>query len=702
MEKVERAMMKPIGGSSTSEEKQKQISQQIQLKSLQEQIKEIKTERDYYKKELETYKLHYTAAIHQREQLKCELEENRQAYQAIQNAFFWKITKPFRLLFGGIERLAWKLKPLRLIIRGFQSLFTDGIRTTWDRILVRISRKKRMEAVIAQFRLTGEERKQQEETRFSTKLKFSILVPLYNTPETYLCEMIESVLQQTYSDWELCLADGSDPDQMKVEKICRKYQRKDSRIRYQRLKENRGISENTNACIDMSVGDYLVLFDHDDLLHPSALFEVRRIIEQQGADFIYTDEATFEKTIDHIITAHFKPDYALDTLRGNNYICHLSTFRKTLLKQAGKFRKEFDGSQDHDMILRLTEAAEKIVHIPKILYYWRSHPASVAADINSKTYAIDAGKKAVRESIHRSGLEAEVESSRAFPTIYRIRYHLKKEPLVSILIPNKDHLPDLQRCITSILERTTYSNYEIILMDNGSTDPEVLAYYKYLEQEKQIRQFVWDKPFNYSAINNEAAKAAKGEYLLLLNNDTKVITPDWIQEMLMYAQREDVGAVGAMLYYKDNTVQHAGVVIGLGADRAAGHIHYRQPKENFGYMGRMCYAQDLSAVTAACMMVRKKLYQELHGLDERFGVAFNDIDFCLRIRRKGLLVVFTPYAELYHYESKTRGAEEGKEKKRRFQNEVKLFHQRWDALIKKGDPYYNPNFSLDRDDFSLR
>ncbi len=342
------------------------------------------------------------------------------------------------------------------------------------------------------------------------------------------------------------------------------------------------------------------------------------------------------------------------------------------------------------------------MHIPKLLYYWRSHPKSVAADINSKPYAIEAGKRVVTDSLASLGIQAKVESTKAFPTIYRIHYALTIEPLVSILIPNKDHIDDLTRCIDSIREKSSYRKFEIIVIENNSTEEETFEYYKYLNTLPEVSVVKWESEFNYAAINNFGAGFAKGEYLLLLNNDTEVINEDWLEELLMYGQRKDVGAVGAKLYYPDDTIQHAGVVIGLGAHRAAGHSHYGVTKENLGYMGRLFYAQDVSAVTGACLLVRKALFDELNGLDEKFTVAFNDVDFCLRIREKGLLVVFNPYAELTHYESKSRGFENTEEKRLRFEGEVKMFRERYKELLEKGDPYYNLNFSLDSADFTIK
>ncbi|MBQ8970775.1 MAG: glycosyltransferase family 2 protein [Lachnospiraceae bacterium] len=554
---------------------------------------------------------------------------------------------------------------------------------------------------------TEEEEKKQRETRFKKEVKFSILVPLYNTPEKFLREMIESVLKQTYGNFELCLADGSDNEHGDVGRICKEYAEKDQRIKYQKLEKNEGISGNTNECFKLATGEYIGLFDHDDILHPSALFEYMRVIENEGADYIYCDEATFKDgNINKMVTLHFKPDFAIDNLRANNYICHFSVFSRDLIGEAGIFRSEYDGSQDHDMILRLTAAAKKIVHVPKILYYWRSHAGSVASDINAKTYAIDAAKRAVATHLTSCGFEGfEIESSRAFQTIFRIRYKLLEKPLVSILIPNKDHIEDLKRCIESILKKTSYENYEIIVIENNSETPEIFEYYESLEKLPKVRVVKYEGEFNYSRINNFGETFAHGKYLVLLNNDTEVVTRTWLEELLMYAQREDVGAVGCMLYYEDYSIQHAGIVLGLGAHRTAGHTHYRLPKDNLGYMGRLCYAQNVSAVTGACLMTKRELYEEIGGLNEEFRVALNDVDFCLRLRQKGLLNVFTPYAELFHYESRSRGSDvEGAlaEKAERYNKECTLFRTKWKEALEKGDPYFNPNFSLDYSNFVLK
>ena len=540
----------------------------------------------------------------------------------------------------------------------------------------------------------------QREGRFSRDIVFSVLVPVYNTPEKYLREMIESVLKQTYGKFELCLADGSDGDHAYVGDICAGYAARDNRVRYQKLTENRGFAGNTNACIDMSRGEYLCLLDHDDLLHPAALYRVMEAVCGQGADFIYTDEAHFRETPDDAYLPNFKPDFSPDTLRSYNYICHLTAFSRQLLDAAGGgFSREYDGSQDYDLILRLTEKARRIAHVPQILYLWRTHTGSTASDISVKAYTMDAARKALSAHLRRVGLQGEVENG-GIPSTYDIRYALARQELVSILIPNKDHADDLRRCIESIRGKSTYANWEIIVIENNSAEETTFRYYEELKSDARIRLATYQGDFNFSAINNFGAQFARGQYLLLLNNDTEVITPDWIERMLMFAQRPDVGAVGCMLYYPDDTVQHAGVILGIGG--VAGHAHKYFRRGEPGFMYRMSVAQNLSAVTAACMLIPRQVWDSVHGLDENFAVAFNDIDLCLRIRQAGYLIVWTPKAELYHYESRSRGKENTLAKQERFAGEIERFRARWQAALDAGDPYYNPNLTLKREDFSLR
>ena len=577
----------------------------------------------------------------------------------------------------------------------------NGFRYTWRKVKNKIHHRQEYSEIAKKPLFTEAELEAQRKERFSRDIKFSIVVPLFNTPEKFLHEMIQSVIDQTYQNWELCMADGSDADHADVGKICRQYVKKHSRIKYRKLEKNLGISGNTNACLKMATGEYIGLFDHDDLLHPAALHEVMHAICKQNADFIYTDENTFHEKPKDAFCPHFKPDYAPDTLRSYNYICHFTVFEKGLLdKIGGGFRSEFDGSQDYDMVLRLTEQAKKIVHIPEILYYWRAHSNSVSENISAKPYTLTTARRALAEHLERVGLKGEVLDA-TIPSTYRIKYEIDGEPLVSIIIPNKDQKETLETCITSILEKTTYQNYEIVIVENNSTEEETFAYYEELAKNPAIHLTVWEGPFNYSAINNYGIQQkAKGNYYLLLNNDVEILTPDWIQEMLMFAQRNDVGAVGAMLYYPDDTIQHAGVIIGIGG--VGGHAHKYFPRNSYGYMSRAVIAQNYSAVTAACVMIPKRVWDQVHGLDESFEVAFNDVDLCMRIRKAGYLIVWTPYAELYHYESKSRGLEDTPEKRKRFEGEVRRFQERWKKELAAGDPYYNPNLTLDREDFSIR
>ncbi len=534
---------------------------------------------------------------------------------------------------------------------------------------------------------------------FNYSPQISVIVPLFNTKEEYLKEMIDSVLNQTYSNFELCLFDTSDEKHKYVGEICTEYKNKCKKIKYTKGKENLGIAENTNETIKLSTGKYIALLDHDDILHPSALFDVVSAINEQDADFIYTDESTFEKDKLKPVSVHFKPDYSPDTLRSYNYICHFSVFSRKLLDKVGLFSKEYDGSQDYDMILRLSEKAENIVHIARVLYFWRISETSVANDnFDIKPYCIDSAKKAIAAHLKRIGLEAEVHDSTVKST-YRISYKIHGEPLVSIIIPNKDHVEDLDKCLSSIVEKSSYNNYEILVVENNSEEKETFEYYNKIGKNKKIRVIYYEGEFNYSKINNFAVEKAKGEYYLFLNNDTEVITERWIEEMLMFVQREDVGAAGAKLYFPDDTIQHAGVIMGI--NNVAGHSHKMKPRDDHGYQARPTIAQNLSGVTAACMLVKKSVFKEINGFNEDFAVNFNDVDLCLRIRKAGYLIVFTPYSELYHYESKSRGFEnESKAKMKRFYRESDLLNSRWEYELKH-DPYYNKNLTLKREDFCI-
>lgn len=657
---------------------------------------------------------------YEKEHLKCadyaeriaQLEEEKDYLQfrldRIHNNSLWKATAGLRKVMHAVKRQTDRIKNC------------GGPRGIW----AKIKYKQRERVAMVQHGTASfpdEARaKQERETVFDRMVKISILVPLYNTPLNFLEEMIGSVTRQTYQNWELCLADGSDAEHKEVGEYCQKLAAQDSRIVYQKLVRNDKISGNTNECLKLATGEFVALFDHDDILHPSVLYEYVKVINEQDADYIYCDETTFKDgSVDNMITLHFKPDYSPDNLRANNYICHFSCFKKDLLEGMELFRKQYDGSQDHDMILRLTDKAKNVVHVPKLLYYWRSHAGSVASGIDAKPYVVEAARGAVADHLRTHGYEHfKITSTRAFETIFKISYEIKGEPKISIVIANKDHVEDLRRCISSIREKSTYENYEIVVVENNSETEEIFAYYKELTNDKfdksmkhgdvvssddgVIKIVKYEGEFNYSAINNLGVEKTDGEYILLLNNDTQVITVNWMEELLMYAQREDVGAVGGKLFYGNKTIQHAGVVIGLGAHRTAGHTHYGQSRENLGYMGRLCYTQNVTAVTGACLMVKKELFEKVGGLDTGFAVSLNDVDFCLKLRKEGYLNVFTPFAELYHFESISRGLDDMGEKAQRYNKESEVFRDKWKEELAKGDPYYNPNFSLDRSDYSLK
>ena len=540
--------------------------------------------------------------------------------------------------------------------------------------------------------------RRQKHTSFAQKPLISIVIPLYCTPLPYLKELIESVRRQSYENWQLCLADGSPDD--KAKEFLEKHYGREKRIVYQKLEENGGISVNTNAAAELAKGEYLMFCDHDDTLEPDALYEIVKAINDTDADVIYTDEDKVSMDGQHYFDPNFKPDFNLFRLRENNYICHIFVVRKSLTGETGMLRSEFDGAQDFDFILRCCEKAKKITHIPKVLYHWRCHMDSTAADPSSKAYAYEAGRKAIREHYQRMGIDAKVDMTER-PGWYRSHIKIQGNPMVSIIIPNKDHTDDLELCLFSMSRKSTYRNYEILIVENNSEKEETFEYYKKLpERYPKVRMLTWEKEFNYSAINNFAAEEAQGEYLLFLNNDVEILTPDWIEEMLQNCQQENVAAVGAKLYYPDDTIQHAGVVLGLGG--IAGHIMCRASREDPGYFGRMISVQEISAVTAACMMVKKSEFDSVKGFDETFQVAFNDIDLCMKFRAAGKKIIFTPYAELYHYESKSRGLEDTPEKQFRFDKEVKRFQEKWAQQLEMGDPYYSPNLSVTEGDCSLR
>lgn len=546
-----------------------------------------------------------------------------------------------------------------------------------------------------------EELERQRNTHFDYEPRLSIVIPVYKTPERYLQEMLDSIVNQTYSKWEVCIADGS-PRGESRERLIKRYADRDTRFKYVILGENKGISGNTNAAMDMAQGDFLVLADHDDTLTPDALFEcVKAMNEDPLYDVIYSDEDKLDMDGQALFDPHFKPDFNPDLLTSVNYICHLFVVNRNLVEAIGGFRQEFDGAQDYDFIFRCTEQARKVHHIPKVLYHWRCHMNSTASNPESKMYAFEAGARAIKAHYDRMGIAVDSVEKGVDYGIYHTRFHLDEEPLVSVIIPNKDHRADLDLCLTSLLDKGTYRNLEVIVVENNSTEPETFDYYEELqEKRKNVRVVTWKREFNFSAINNYGVTFAHGEYLLFLNNDVEVIEPDVIREMLGYARRDDVGIVGARLLYQDDTIQHAGVVIGFGG--IAGHTFIGLHQAENSYFHRAMCAQDYSAVTAACMMSKRSLFDQVGGFREELAVAFNDIDYCLKIRSLGKKVVYNPYALLYHYESKSRGLEDTPEKVERFNREVARFIGYWPEIVINGDPYYNPNLTLRKSNFALR
>ncbi|MCB1777809.1 MAG: glycosyltransferase, partial [Candidatus Competibacteraceae bacterium] len=544
------------------------------------------------------------------------------------------------------------------------------------------------------------EQARQEIADWSQQPLISIITPVYNVEPRWLEAAIESVQQQFYPRWELCMADDGST---RPETTALLRQIVDPRIKIQLLDVNQGIAGASNAALALATGDYVAFLDHDDELTPDALYHVVKAINAHDPDLIYSDEDKLSLE-GYYLEPHFKPDYSPDLILSTNYICHLSVYRKTLLDQIvaeGRYVREgFEGSQDHDLILRALDLTHRIYHIPRVLYHWRMIPGSTAARYDSKNHAWEAGRRVVDDVLRRRGIAGETLLGH-YPGTYRVKRTLQDQPLISVLIPFRDQPDLLHLCLDSILEKTTYPHFEVLGISNNSVEPETLALMAhYAAADQRIRFLRHDIPFNYAAINNFAASHAAGEHLLLLNNDMSVISSDWLEALLEHSQRPEVGAVGAKLYYPDDTVQHGGVIIGIGG--IAGHAHKHFAAHNPGYFARLHLVQNLSAVTAACLMVKKSLYQTINGMDDKhLAVAFNDVDFCLRLREKGYLNIFTPYCELYHHESRTRGHEDTPQKKQRFIEEIAYMQKRHAALLLNGDPYYNANLPLDRDDFGM-
>ena len=636
---------------------------------------------------------------------------------------------------------------IQKVIKGLRYLRHYGFRE----FVIRLREKMEAEHVpyepwYERHKATEEQLKKQRQQaeKWTDAPKISIVVPLYRTPEQFLREMIASVQAQSYGNWELCLADGSEAEAGKEsthgrmpETVVREYSEADGRVRYRKLPKNLGIAGNTNAAIEMAEGEWLAFLDHDDLLAPDALFEavslMRRGVKngdglaagafgsvEDGAayDMIYTDEDKVSMDGKTHFQPHFKPDINLDLLRSNNYITHFLLVRRELAEKVGGIRGDYDGAQDYDFILRCVEEAAAVGHVPRILYHWRCHQESTSENPFSKQYAVDAGRRAVADHCKRLGVAANVTPTKDLG-FYTVDYPVTGEPLVSILIPNKDEVDSLRKCLASI-EASSYANYEVIVVENNS-NAQTFDWYRTIAPvettEDGIRRMegalpggqricvaVWESGFNYSALNNFGARFAKGSYFVLMNNDIEMRQTDWLSAMLGTCQRKEAGIVGAKLFYPDGTVQHAGIVAGIGgsARGIASNMFAGLPGERSGYLHKASLQMDYSAVTAACLMVKREVYEAAGGFEERLAVAFNDVDFCLKVRRLGYLVIYNPKVTAYHYESKSRGAEDSPEKAARFQREIEYMRNHWIGILKNGDPYYNPNFSTVYNNYSLK
>lgn len=595
------------------------------------------------------------------------------------------------------DQLTRKSGPAGLFWRGIRVLVRYGPPRLAAMVMNRVSSKAALRRFIRNLDLTKEERLAQRETVFPEKHIISILVPLYNTPKEFLVEMIRSVREQTFGGWQLCLADGSDDSHGYVGEYCRLQAAEDSRIIYRKLEENRGISENTNACIDMAEGDYIALFDHDDLLHEGALYEVMRVVCGEHADFIYSDEVVFQSPEQHRVTdTHFKADFAPDSLLSNNYICHLSVFRRSLLEQAGRFRKICDGSQDHDIILRLTDCAEKVVHIPKVLYFWRSHAASTASDIGTKTYAVTAGQFAVKDFLaRRRGIDACVESVPSCPTMYRVRFPILGEPRVDILLDLAGNGPvrDVEETVRSIELHTAYPEICLTFITKGEEVP--------LPACSLPTRRVVCTAGSRAARYNEAAQSSRAEMMLFLEPGLTPNGDGWLEELLMLAQREETGAVGARILFREGTVRHGGLITGYGRKGIVGRSHFGLAREFTGYFGLLAVVENMSAVSAECMMVSIRKLLEAGGFDPQYNDTLYDVDLCLRLREAGLLNVYTPFAELSGGNQREYATDYGVEWTA-YPHDARAFRVRWEETLAKTDPYYNPNLSTDYPDYRLR
>ena len=695
---------------------------------LNSEVETYKNENNRLQKQAEQYHIMVQDLNNQLVVSQNRITDFTQRLQIIEKSMSWRITKPFRYIswvlnFKNKLKLVDRLMPpgsnmrakhekkknkkiLAKLAKSFYPYTDKATAKRWALLVEKINDEPKNRTSNTDYDKwmnlndpSEEDFEYQRSYHFSYEPKISIVTPLYNTPTDFFRDLLFFMHEQTYSNWELCLADGSPEPLTQIQKMIEK----ESRVKYVFLGKNKGISENTNEAIKLATGDYIGLLDHDDYLSKDCLFEVVKAInENRNIEFIYTDEDKASGVGEERYDAYFKPDFAIDTLRSQNYICHFSVFKKNVMDKLKGFRKDFDGAQDYDIFLRMSEIVKEknIKHIPKILYHWRIHKASTAMQGSAKPWAFEAGKKALEDHIKRVGLKGIVKNGVALGT-YEIEYEVEGNPKVSILIPNKDGISVLKVCIDSILEKTTYKNYEIVIIENNSEEDETFEYYKELQKNERIKVIYYkEKGFNYSRIINFGVKNSDGDYVIQLNNDTELLTENWLELMLGYCQRKDVGAVGVKLYYPDKTVQHAGVLLGLGG--IAGHFFKFIGEKDFGYFSKAVMIQNMTAVTAACIMSRREIYEEVGYMNEELAVAFNDIDFCLKIRKAGYLIVYNPYVEFLHYESKTRGEENTEEKVKRFNREIDTFKKYWQKELDAGDPYYNINLRLDNDRCAIK
>ena len=615
------------------------------------------------------------------------LRSMRTVLAMVQDSKFWQIRNRW---------FAFK-KRLRPASPGAFPYFVPDLDSTDDRWMRQLPYERWMLA--HQFRDVDRRRMEDTIAVLPHRPLFSVLMPVYETPEKYLREAIESVFAQVYGDWELCIADDASK-QPHVREILEEYARNDERVKLAFREENGHIAASSNTALSIASGDFVVLLDHDDVLSPDALFENALVVNKRpDVDVIYSDEDKIDEDGRRSLP-YFKPDWAPDSLLSRNYISHLGVYRRIAVNEAGGFRLGFEGSQDYDLLLRITEKTQRVEHIPHVLYHWRVHSGSTAGTRDQKDYALQAGLRALQEALDRRGEPAHVLHDEERSGLYTVRYDIQRRGKVSIIIPTRDHGEDIDLCLRSLFERSTYTDLEIIILDNGSRDPESLRIFgKWLGREPdRVKLIHHDVPFNFSGINNFAAAQATGEYLLFLNNDTEVITPDWIEAMVEQVQRPEIGVVGAKLLYADGTIQHAGVIVGLGG--VAGHSHKYFGADEPGYFYTLQTVNNFSAVTGACFMMRRAVFEEIGGFDEALAIAFNDVDLCLRVRAAGYRNLYLPHVTLYHHESKSRGFEDTPDKQARFLREQQIMHERWKTDTVP-DPYYNVNLIRDAENYEI-